>query len=243
VLTDFDGTLAPIVADPDRAAPLPGVPEVLAALTGRFGVVGVISGRPAAFLARHLGAVGPTLRLVGVYGLEWVEDGAVRHAPEAAPWRAAAGEVLEAARAAFAGSAVGIEDKGASVTLHWRRAPEAGERVRAFAAEWAGRTGLALEPGRRAVEFRPPVGIDKGSAVEGLARGCAAACFVGDDAGDLAAFAALDRLRASGTRGVKVAVADVESPPALARQADVVVPGPVAALGLLEALAAGAGGP
>jgi len=241
VLTDFDGTLAPIVADPDLAAPLPGVPDVLGALARRFRTVGVVSGRPVAFLVRHLAAAGPAVALVGAYGLEWVEAGEIRHAPEAAPWRAAAAGVVSAARAAFAGAPVGVEDKGASVTLHWRRAPEYEDRVRAFAAEWAARSGLDPEPGRRAVELRPPVGIDKGSAVERLAAGAAAACFVGDDAGDLAAFAALDRLARAGTRTVAVAVADEESPAALVARADVVVPGPLQALGLLEALAAEAG--
>jgi trehalose 6-phosphate phosphatase len=88
-----------------------------------------------------------------------------------------------------------------------------------------------------AVEFRPPVGIDKGSVVETLARGCAAACFAGDDAGDLAAFAALDRLAPDGTRTVRVAVTDEETPPELVAAADVIVRGPAEALDLFRALA------
>jgi trehalose 6-phosphate phosphatase len=88
-----------------------------------------------------------------------------------------------------------------------------------------------------AVEFRPPVGIDKGSVVETLARGCAAACFAGDDAGDMAAFAALDRLGTDGTRAVRVAVTDEETPPELVAAADVIVRGPAEALDLFRALA------
>ncbi len=241
VLTDFDGTLAPIVADPAAAVPLPGAPAVLAALARRFGVVAVVSGRPAAFLAGRLAAAGPAVRLFGVYGLEWIEDGEVRLAPEAEPWRAAASEVVAAARREFAGEAVGIEDKGVSVTVHWRQSPAAGGRAVAFARVWSARTGLALQPGRRAVEFRPPVGIDKGAVVERLARGCRAACFAGDDAGDLAAFAALDRLAAEGTRTVRLAVADEESPPELVDAADMVVNGPAEALDVLAALAGEAG--
>jgi len=237
VLTDFDGTLAPIVADPAAAAPLPGACAVLRELSLHFAVVAVVSGRPAAFLADRLAAAGPAVRLFGVYGLEWIEDGAIRLAPEAEPWRAVAAEVVVAAREEFAGEAVGIEDKGASVTVHWRQAPGAGGRVRTFARTWARRTGLALQPGRRAVEFRPPVGIDKGAVVERLAHGCVAACFAGDDAGDLAAFAALDRLAAAGTRGVRLAVADEESPPELVAAADMVVHGPDEALRVLGTLA------
>ncbi|HUY22882.1 MAG TPA: trehalose-phosphatase [Acidimicrobiales bacterium] len=243
VLTDFDGTLAPIVADPATAVALPEAAAVLAALAERFAVVAVVSGRPVAFLAERLAGAGRGVRLVGVYGLEWLEDGEVRHAPGAEPWRGAAARVADAARAEFAGEAVGIEDKGASVTVHWRQAPAAGERAWAFARDWAQRTGLRLQPGRMAVEFRPPVDIDKGVVVERLAAGCAAACFVGDDAGDLAAFAALDRLAATGTRGVRLAVADEESPPELVATADMVVHGPAEALALLATLATRAAGP
>ncbi|HET7722531.1 MAG TPA: trehalose-phosphatase, partial [Acidimicrobiales bacterium] len=73
VFTDFDGTLAPIVEDPAAARPLPGVVDALAALAGRYGRVGVISGRPASFLAEHLGGRG--VFLSGLYGLEFVEEG------------------------------------------------------------------------------------------------------------------------------------------------------------------------
>ena len=44
---DFDGTLAPIVADPADARPLPGATDVLGVLAGRYRLVAVVSGRPA----------------------------------------------------------------------------------------------------------------------------------------------------------------------------------------------------
>ncbi len=202
--------------------------------------MGVISGRPASFLADRLSSAGDRVRLVGVYGCEWVDQGAIRRAPEVEPWVGVASEILEAARKE-APRGLGIEDKGASVTLHWRSAPEAGEWATGFATEWAKRTGMLLQPGRRAVELRPPVGLDKGTAVEKLAAGCEAACFAGDDAGDLAAFEALDRLARSGAKTVRLAVADEESPPELAAAADIVVHGPREALAMLGQLAAAAG--
>jgi trehalose 6-phosphate phosphatase len=55
---DFDGTLAPIVDDPDQARPLPGVVDLLGALAGRFAAVALVSGRPAAYLAEHAPAPG-----------------------------------------------------------------------------------------------------------------------------------------------------------------------------------------
>jgi trehalose 6-phosphate phosphatase len=236
LLTDFDGTLAPIVADPEQARPLPAAPALLARLADRFAAVAVVSGRPAAFLADRLAAAGPSVRLFGVYGLEWMEGDRVRVAPEAEPWMGPAAEVVAAARGQ-APPGVGVEAKGAALAIHWRQAPGAGGWARDFAREWASRTGLVFQPGRFALDLRPPLDIDKGRVVETVAAGCSAACFAGDDAGDLPAFAALDRLAGGGMAVVKMAVADDESPPALAAAADLVVAGPAEALALWGRLA------
>ncbi len=90
VLTDFDGTLSPIVKNPYEARPLDGTAEVLAALARRFVEVAVISGRSVAYLEEHLApasAPDPAhrIRFVGLYGLEqsW-GDG--RIIPSRRPW-------------------------------------------------------------------------------------------------------------------------------------------------------------
>ena len=85
IFTDFDGTLAKIVDDPEAALPLPGAADTLAALTRRFSVVGVVSGRPGAFLDRHFGGRG--IRLWGLYGLQQVIDGQVVEDDDVARWR------------------------------------------------------------------------------------------------------------------------------------------------------------
>jgi trehalose 6-phosphate phosphatase len=236
VLTDYDGTLAPIVDDPELAKPFREVPEILARLSDRFAVVGVVSGRPAEFLATTLGGAGGTVHLVGVYGAEWVENGQVRRVPQLDAWAGTLRDLVQTARAE-APPSLGIEDKGVSVTLHWRKAPATAEWANSFAHQWARRTGMVVRPGRMAVELAPPLGLDKGTVVERLAEGCKAVCFLGDDVGDLDAFAALDRLAAKGARTVRVAVADRESPPELAELADVVVSGPAEVVVLLERLA------
>ncbi len=239
---DFDGTLARIVDDPASARPLPGATRVLQSLASVFRVVAVVSGRRASFLGTQLAAAAPGVRLLGLYGMEELVGGRVHLAPGLDTWAGPAAAVAAAARAE-APPGVGVEAKGVSVTLHWRSAPDAAPWVEAFARERAAATGLVLQPGRMAVELRPPVDIDKGSTTERLAAGCRAACFVGDDAGDLAAFAALDRLALGGVRVAKVAVADRESPAALVTTADVVVHGPDGAVALLRALAEAAGAP
>jgi trehalose 6-phosphate phosphatase len=237
VLTDFDGTLAAIVADPATARPLPGAREALAELGGQFATVAVISGRPASFLVDQLGGI-PGLRLVGSYGAEWAgADGIITTDPGVDQWRSAVGEA-GARLAADAPAGVLVENKALSLTLHWRRAPEAEPWVVKAAAQESERSGLVVHDGRQTVELRPPVPIDKGSVVEQLAAGARCACFLGDDVGDLPAFAALDRLAAeAGTTVVKVAAADRECPPEVAASADVIVEGPPGALLLLQWLA------
>ncbi|HEX4244022.1 MAG TPA: trehalose-phosphatase, partial [Acidimicrobiales bacterium] len=237
VLTDFDGTLAAIVADPARAQPLAGTRQVLVELGRQFGTVAVISGRPASFLADRLGGI-DGIRLVGSYGVEWAgADGVVTTDPAIDQWR----PVVAAAAARLAADAppgVLVEDKALSVTVHWRRAPEAEGWVRQAAASESERSGLVGHSGRMSVELRTPGPTDKGSAVEELSRGARSACFLGDDVGDLPAFAALDRLAAQvGTAVVKVAAADQESPPEVTESADLIVEGPPGALRLLRWLA------
>ncbi len=247
---DYDGTLAPIVDDPEQARPLPGVAEVLERLCGRLALVAVVSGRPAAFLQRALGGARPgrarppaggaglsRLRLIGLYGLEEARvGGAVRTAPEAERWRPLVAEVAITARN-LAPEGLGVEPKGLSVTLHWRPRPDAQPWALDFAAEQAARTGLVLQPGRMAVELRPPAGGDKGTVVQRLAAGYRSVGCFGDDLGDLAAFRALSRLAEDGVAVARVAVSDPGAPPEVLAAADVVVVGPEGALALLRALA------
>ncbi len=233
---DYDGTLAPIVADPAAARPPPGLAGLLTRLASRMAVVAVISGRPVSFLVEALAAPAG-VRLFGLYGMEEATpDGSVRVVAAAEPWRPVVADVAERALAG-APTGVEVERKGLTVTLHWRRHPEGHGWAEAFGAGQAHRSGLVIQPGRMALELRPPVAIDKGTVVRRLAWGCRAAAYVGDDAGDLPAFAALGALAAEGMAVARVAVADPEGPAALAAAADVVLADPAEVIGLLTALA------
>lgn len=233
---DFDGTLAPIVEDPTQARPLPQVPVVLQRLARRLALVAVVSGRPVQFLMDVLGPP-DGVHLVGLYGMEEVVDGAVHRSEEAERWRPA---VERATRQALAGAPPGaqVEAKGLTVSLHWRRAPEAAGWA-AGVARHAEATGLVSQPGRMAVELRPPVGTDKGTVVGRLAAGFGVVAFFGDDLGDLPAFTALGALAGSGVTVARVAVADGETAPDVVAEADLVVASPAEAAALLGTLAAG----
>src|SRR4051812_27383285 len=232
VYTDFDGTLARIVDNPDEARALDGVGDTLAALAGRYARVGVISGRPVRYLLDNVGA--PGVDLWGEYGLERVVDGAIRAAEGATAWRGVVEDV--ATRADAAGIAERVERKSLSVTLHWRADPERESAVRTWAGDEAARTGLEGLPARKAIELRPPLRRDKGTALAEAAAGLAATCFLGDDQGDLAAFDALDRLAAGGAHVTRIAVRSPEMPAELEQRADIVVDGPEGALDLLKGL-------
>jgi len=217
------------------------VPEAVAALgslAARLGRVAVVTGRPVAYVRRHL--ADPAVAVVGQYGLEHDDGGIAVTDPRAQPFEAAVAAAAAEAEARW--PALTVERKGrVAVTVHWRTDPDAAPTPAALGA-LAERHGLARCPGRMACELRPPLPVDKGTAVAGLLAGLplAAVAFAGDDHGDLAAFAAVVdwAAAASGRVGVRVAVASEESPTDLVAAADLVVDGPVAFAAQLVALAA-----
>jgi trehalose 6-phosphate phosphatase len=235
VVTDFDGTLSPIVDVPAEARPVEGAVEALAALAARYGLVAVMSGRPVEFLARLMP---PGVVLSGLYGLEVVRDGVSADHPAAGAWREVVADVVRAS-ADRGPPGVGVESKGLSLTLHYRVRPDLEPAVLEWARAQADRSGLELRRAKMSVELHPPIPADKGTALEALTGGMAAVCFVGDDRGDLPAYDALDRLAGAGVAALRVAVASSEAPPELIDRADLVLDGPPAVVDLFRSLAAG----
>lgn len=234
VLTDFDGTLAPIVDDPALAAAIDGVADALGTLAARYRVVAVLSGRPMSFLQPRLPA---SLLVCGLYGLELADHGERREHPSARGWSRVVDDVVAVSRAQGP-AGMAVEAKGLSLTLHYRTRPEIEPAVREWAQCQSARSGLVARAARMSVELHPPLAVDKGTTVLDIAAGAGlgAVCFLGDDVGDLAAFDALDELAAGGTCAVRVAVRSEEAPPSLLERADAVVDGPPAALEVLRHL-------
>ncbi|MCW3011190.1 MAG: otsB [Solirubrobacterales bacterium] len=244
VLLDVDGTLAPIVRHADDAH----VPEPtrmpLIRVAKRYGVVACVSGRRSA-VARRIVSLG-SITYIGNHGTEVLRGGATEAEvdPEVAEWgervrawaRKAQTEELDRLR-------VRAEDKQAIAAFHWRGAPDepaAEAAVQALAAR-AESEGFHTHWGRKVLEVRPPLPMDKGRGVERLLTGAglAVALYAGDDRTDLDAFAGLRRLVEAGELGaaVCVGVRSDETPPELEAAADLMVDGPAGVRDLLIALA------
>jgi trehalose 6-phosphate phosphatase len=255
VAVDFDGTLAPIVAEPSAARPHPDAAAVLRSLAESIGAVAVVSGRPPAVAAQLLGftAAAPprNLTVVGHYGLEtWTAAAGVVPVAGVDPRRSERVDHVRAAlpallRDAGAPSGTRIEDKGAAVAVHVRETADpraALELLREPLQQLAESEGLRLEPGRLVLELRPG-GTDKGTALASLVDqfNARSVCYVGDDLGDIAAFDALESLRSKGfaTLAVFSGVPDEPGLADLAERADLQLTGPDAVVAFLEGLLAG----
>ncbi|WP_367043239.1 trehalose-phosphatase [Streptomyces sp. Je 1-332] len=247
IALDFDGTLAPIVPDPEQARAHPDAVPALAALAPKVLSVAVVTGRPAGVAVRHGGLAGvPGLEhlvVLGHYGAErWDAVSATVHAAEPHPGVAAVRAELPGFLDTIgAWRGTWIEEKGRAVAVHTRRAadPQAAfEALRDPLAELASRHGLIVEPGRMVLELRPP-GMDKGVALADYVRevGAESVLYAGDDLGDLPAFAAVEKLRSDQVRGLLVCSGSAEVVE-LAERADVVVDGPQGVVQLLSAIAA-----
>ena len=246
VALDFDGTLAPIIDDPERAVADPDAVAALAELGALLGTVAVITGRPARTAVRLGGFAGReglgSMVVLGQYGVErWdAATGELDLPPEPAAVTAAGDELPGLLESLGLGGAR-IEHKGRALGVHTRELDHPKRAYRALLGpvqELAARHGLTVEPGRNVLEIRAP-GTDKGDALRGLVAetGATQVVFGGDDLGDLPAFEAVAALREEGVAGLLLASASHEED-ALSRLADVVVDGPAGVAVWLRDLAA-----
>ncbi|KUN94866.1 trehalose-phosphatase [Streptomyces caeruleatus] len=245
IALDFDGTLAPIVPDPEKARPHPEAIPALAALAPKVAAVAVITGRPAEIAVRYGGfADVPGLeRLVvlGHYGAErWDAATGKLTAPDPHPGIAAVRAELPGLLDGIGATGTWTEDKGHALAVHTRRAPDPQDTfdtLRAPLTDLATRNGLIVEPGRMVLELRPP-GMDKGVALRDYARdlGAESVLYAGDDLGDLPAYAAAEELRSDGIPGLLVCSGSDEVTE-LSEKADVVVDGPAGVVRLLRTIA------
>jgi len=238
ILLDVDGTLAPIVRHASDAHVPQPVRASLIAVARRYGLVACVSGRPAA-VARRIVSIG-SITYIGNHGCEVLSGGSthVDLDPDVARWQHAVRAFLRTTdQIALERLRVRCEDKGPIVAFHWRGAPDENAALEAIRGLEAGAlaAGLHVHWGRKVLEVRPPVEIDKGLGIAALlrGRGLGAGLYVGDDATDIDAFRGLrDALPAA----LCVAVRSEETPAELRQAADIMVEGPQGVHGLLDEL-------
>ncbi|MEP7082985.1 MAG: trehalose-phosphatase [Chloroflexota bacterium] len=240
LLTDFDGTLSPIVGDPELARLVDGADGALASLASRLAVVAIITGRAAAD-ARRLTGVRAAL-VVGNHGVEWLEPNEPE--PALAPDAAAIGRRLESALEQVPiPPGVVVERKGLSATVHYRHAADTADARAAIlrALRGASRHGVEVREGRMSVELRPRGLGDKGVAALAIVERHAlrGVVVMGDDLTDLDMFRAVAELREAGriqAAIVAVGAGEGEGPAELREAADVTLRDPAEAALLLAAL-------
>jgi trehalose 6-phosphate phosphatase len=248
ILLDIDGTLAPIVDHASDANVPESTRQLLITISRAYKLVACVTGRRASE-ARAMVSIG-TITYLGSHGAEQLRPGWTEAVldPAVAEW---AQRIRDFGRAQDTAEArrlrVRIEDKGPIVAFHWRGAPD-DQAAHAAVAEIARRAeqdGLKPHWGRKVLEVRPPVTIDKGHGVQRLLKefgdGVSAALYAGDDRTDLDAFRTLDRMRQDGALQsvLRVGVASDEAPSEITDEADLVVDGPAGVRELLGLLVAG----
>jgi trehalose 6-phosphate phosphatase len=229
IVLDLDGTLAPIVVDPASARPLPELFAPLTALAARARVVAIVTGRPSSFVREVLDV--PALDILGTYGLEGSQ-----------PIDPAVLAELRALTDTTPGTL--LEDKGATVSVHVRRAaPADADRIRTAVESIGTDAGLAVFEGKQVIELAPP-GPRKARAVRSVLERTspAAAMYAGDDLEDIGGFDALSIVAAKGGPTLRVAVTGSETPGELLDAADLLVEGPAGLRDLLVRMLGDGGG-
>ncbi|MFD1825725.1 MULTISPECIES: trehalose-phosphatase [Mumia] len=243
---DFDGTLAPIVDDPEHAHASARSVDALERIGPCVGKIAVVTGRPVE-TALRLGGFADReglsrMTILGQYGAErWdaeTRESSVPPPPEAV---ALVRAEIPALLARLGIEEARLEDKGRAVVVHTRGLADPASAQDLLAeplAELARLHGLSAEHGRYVVEVRDS-SVDKGAALRALVTetGTRTIVYAGDDLGDLPAYAALKSMRAHGAAEVMLIAVASDEQRALMPRADLVVHGPEELAGWLERLA------
>ncbi len=249
VALDFDGTLSPIVDDPEVALIHERAGDLLVALSARVRTIAVLTGRPARQVLAlggldevgdAIGESGRELVVLGQYGNErWSSSGRRVVSPKPPAGLASLiGDLPRLLRRAEATDAW-VEEKGLAVAVHTRRAADpvaAFDRLLPVLRDAAAERHLSVEPGRFVIEVRAD-GMDKGIALRSLVDqfDAGGVVFVGDDLGDVPAFEAVRALRSEGLPALLVCSgSDEES--RLRDLSDAVVDGPDGVMDFLRDL-------
>lgn len=206
LLSDYDGTLTPIVGRPEEATLPPAVRENLVALAQKPAFsVGIISGRPLSEIKALVGIAG--IYYAGNHGLEIEGPGLSFVNPAAQAAQATIKDLARCFSAKLGGiEGVIVEDKGLSLSIHYRLVKESEEKVvaaifRQVTSPWLRDGKIRVTSGKKVREIRPPVDWHKGKAVATIVKemktvlreGQWLTIYLGDDTTDEDAFKIIHR--------------------------------------------------
>lgn len=230
IISDFDGTLSDFVDTATEAHIAEENAEALDMLAQKVKLVALVSGRGVADLRSRFER--SWLRYYGNHGLDrWYED-RVQIVPAVQEWIPSLTKMLAEFTVPNV-PGVFVENKGATATIHYRRAPDPPamrKRLLEALQPLCARYGFILSEGRYIWEIKPPVSLTKGTAVQALIEDnrLNGVIFLGDDVTDLSAMAYLQSLRdKEDVQAVSVGVVYADSePPGMRALCDVTAQGP-----------------
>lgn len=183
---DYDGTLAPIVDDPEAAVPHPRAPELLRLLEAEY-PLWIVTGRDLQALSSFLDQ---PLRAIGLHG---AQQGIIGESVEHLMSSDAAQALARLRDSVPSLDGVEVEEKDQAFAVHYRQAADQ-EAVRQRLRNWLDTAPDALEAiwGKDVVELRPQ-GLTKGTAVRRIAEEhpTRTPVYLGDDVTDEDAFEVL----------------------------------------------------
>ena len=227
---DIDGTLSPIVSTPDEAWLVPGVVPLLKEARN-YAHVAIITGREVEDGAAMINVDG--LTYIGTHGLEWCNglpaSHPVRVVPEARAYVAPGKYLLDLAEKELSGlPGIMVERKRVGGSIHYRLSPhpqQARRKILSILEEPARSVNMRLSEGKRIVEIRTPLAINKGEALRRFAQRLRlhGLIFAGDDRTDLDAILEIPNLRKQGITALSIVVRHGDTLPALLEHGDIIV--------------------
>ena len=229
LITDIDGTISPTSTDPLHVTIPQSNRNYLRALSKRLDLVAVVSGHSATEVRQMVD--GKKILCLGHYGMERWQDGRPVLHPKAQPYLPAMRDIASQLGPLKSIEGVIIQDKGASISLHYRLSghPEqAKQSILAFLHGLPQIRQLRILPENMVIGIVPPMAIDKGTAVRDLIeeRRLSGGVYMGDDTADVLAFAAIREANNRGTfKGLAIAVTGADTAPDVSATADFTLDG------------------
>lgn len=222
VFTDIDGTISEIAPSPAEAKVSAVCRESLAILSRHLAVVGAVSGRSAAE-ARRMVSI-EEMVYVGNHGLERWACGNIELVPGAEDYAGKIEATLDELRKLLSIEGVILENKGPTASIHYRRCRDHEAALKAIISAVDGLArgnNLRVSLGRMVVELRPPLDVNKGTAVRSLIeeKHLRGAIYLGDDMTDVDVFVALHQ-RGVPFKGIAIGVVTGETLPRVMAQTD-----------------------